>query len=465
MSTTRKSSIGSRVNGTGPAGDAGGLADASVQEAAAVLLTGMAPALVRGLFSPRPRAMKLLSRLNADARAISVLTGLRRKHGRQGIRLLGGRLIVLWEPGAIREVLDHSADTYAANAGAKAKGMSHFQPDALTLSRGAEWRDRRAFNEAVLATRERVHPLGARFVAVVADEVARMPVGRVLEWRDWERLFDLITLRVIFGDHARGEQRLTGLLEELMVEANRLVGLGSNDTYYEFYGALERELRAPEPGSLLAAFADAPHGDRTRVVQQIPHWMFAMRDTLAANAYRALAAVVANPEVERRVRDEMIGADLTDAQAIDGMGYLEGCLHEAMRLWPTTPLLARETIEDATLAGERVPAGTQLLILNVFNHRDPDHVEAAGALKPERWTSGRGRDYRFNHLSNGSQDCPGRPLVLLLGKAVIAQVLSRWSLSLQEPPLPRDGELPAMLDFFRARFSVRPPVGPPVGPR
>ncbi|HKO28593.1 MAG TPA: cytochrome P450 [Solirubrobacteraceae bacterium] len=455
MSATEQQSS-ARVNGVSRPPEPGGLTDASLKEALAVLATGVVPALVRGLFAPRRGAMKLLTRVDADARAISVLTGLRRRHGGEGVRLLGGRLIVLWGADAIREVLDRSAELYASDAGAKAKGMSHFQPDALTLSRGPDWRDRRPFNEVVLASRERVHPDGHRFVEVVADEIDRMPLGQTLEWRDWERLFDLITLRVIFGDRARCDQRLTGLLETLMRQGNRLVGLKPNDTYYELYGALERHVRDAEPGSLLARFTEAPHSDRTRVVQQIPHWMFAMRDTLAANAYRALAAIVSDPAVERRVREDMIGADLSDPRAVDGMGYLGGCLHEAMRLWPTTPLLAREVTHDVALAGEHVPAGTQILILNTFNHRDPDHVEDADHLTPERWRpSSETPDYRFNHLSNGSQDCPGGPLVLLLGKAAIAQMLSRWTLKLEEPALPAGGPMPAMFDFYSARFTAR----------
>ena len=46
-----------------------------------------------------------------------------------------------------------------------------------------------------------------------------------------------------------------------MGEANRLVGLSPSDDYYEFYGRLEQRLRDPEPGSLIARFADAPHTD------------------------------------------------------------------------------------------------------------------------------------------------------------------------------------------------------------
>ena len=432
------------------------LPEASIGESVKFVVNGLAPALVRGLFSPRPKAMKLLTKLDADRRATEVLAGLRRKHGGEGVRLLGGRIVTLWGRDAIAEVLDKSADVYASDSGAKGKGMSHFQPDALTLSRGDEWKDRRAFAEAVLAMSERIHPDGKRFVTVVADEVSRLRIESTLEWSDFETLFDRITLRVVFGDRARDDQELTELLEKLMGEANRLVGLDTNDEYFEFYGAIERHLRDPEPGSLVARIPDAPQTDKTRVTHQIPHWVFAMRDTLGANTFRALAAVVADPDVEKRAREETDGADLTDPQAIDRMRFLEGCLHEAMRLWPTVPLIARETTRETELAGEKLDEGTQVMILNTFNHRDPDDVPNADALDAERWQNGASGDYKFNHLSNGTQDCPGGPLVLLIGKAVIANVLNAHELSLRDPEIEPGEPMPHMLDFFRICFTIRP---------
>jgi cytochrome P450 len=94
------------------------------------------------------------------------------------------------------------------------------------------------------------------------------------------------------------------------------------------------------------------------------------------------------------------------------------------------------------------------MILNTFNHRDPDTVSDADRLRPERWEGGT-RDYRFNHLSNGTQDCPGGPMVLLLGKAVLARMLERFRLTLEEPRLDPGEPLPHMLDFFAARFEAR----------
>jgi cytochrome P450 len=451
MTATRRQS----TEATAAAQPTGGLPSASLPEALSVILTGVLPALVRGLFSPRRSAMKLLTSLDADGRAIRVLSNLRRKHGGEGIKLLAGRIVVVWGQRAITQVLDGSAEAYAGDSGAKAKGMSHFQPDALTLSHGDEWRDRRAFNESVLAAGESLHPFARRFLQVVAGEVERHGARDALAWPDWERLFDHITLRVIFGDRAREDQQLTSLLEELMREANRVVGLGRSDRYYELYGRLERYLLDPGTESLIAQIAHAPQSDRTRIVQQIPHWMFAMRDTLAANAYRALAVIVADPSVQERVCRELAGVDLSDPGAVDALSYLEGCLQEAMRLWPTTPLLARETTREVTLAGERLEPGTQVMLLNVFNHRDPENVEGADRMAPERWSE-PGRDYRFNHLSNGAQDCPGGPLVSLLGKAVLARTLERYSLVLNRPQLRPGAPLPHMLNFYRVRFTATP---------
>ena len=82
--------------------------------------------------------------------------------------------------------------------------------------------------------------------------------------------------------------------------------------------------------------------------------------------------IVADSSVADRVREEIAGGDLRDPSFVDGLKYLEGCLQEAMRLWPTVPLLARETTEPTELAGAEIDEGTQVMILNTFNHRDPE---------------------------------------------------------------------------------------------
>ena len=118
---------------------------------------------------------------------------------------------------------------------------------------------------------------------------------------------------------------------------------------------------------------------------------------------------------------------------------------------------------DHYIGGRRVPSAETFAVFSPIDQRVlghvasglAEHVEDADRLKPERW-SGEERDYRFNHLSNGTQDCPGGALVLLLGKAVLAQLLDRYSLVLQRPEFDNTASLPASFDFYDACFSVRP---------
>ena len=77
-----------------------------------------------------------------------------------------------------------------------------------------------------------------------------------------------------------------------------------------------------------------------------------------------------------------------------------------MRLWPTTPMLVRETVVQTLCTGEAVPLGTQVLILNSFNHRDSERDPWAHSFAPEQWAGGTTNPF-FNHLSSGPQVCRG----------------------------------------------------------
>ena len=128
-----------------------------------------------------------------------------------------------------------------------------------------------------------------------------------------------------------------------------------------------------------------------------------------------------------------------------------------MRLWPTIPILSRETITETDWGGATVPAETQILISNTFNHRDPGRHAFADRFAPEEWTEGSaGEDWSFNHLSHGPQGCPGADLALLVGKAVLASLFRERRISLLEPELDPGKPLPHMLDFFSLRFAIRP---------
>jgi cytochrome P450 len=194
------------------------------------------------------------------------------------------------------------------------------------------------------------------------------------------------------------------------------------------------------------------------VAGQLTHWLFALGDTLAINAYRCLAVLACQTQVRRRVLDELEGARLESGEGVASLRLLEACLHETMRLWPTTPMLSRESVREVDWDGVKVPPGTQFLIVNTFNHRDGEAVADADLFAPDRWIDGGAREDRlFNHFSSGPQGCPGTALALLVGKAMLAVLLRDHELDYEAGPLLDAGKpLPYSLDFFSLRFALTP---------
>jgi cytochrome P450 len=207
----------------------------------------------------------------------------------------------------------------------------------------------------------------------------------------------------------------------------------------------------------VALVAEAPQTPETKPAGQVTHWLFALGDTLAINALRCLAVLVSHGAELERVRDELQHADLSSAGDVAGLKRLEACLNEAMRLWPTTAMLSRETVREVELDGAKVPSGTQLLIVNTFNHRDRAEHEFADRFAPEAWLDGdAAADWSFNHFSHGPQGCPGAGLALFVGQAMLANLLAQREVRLIEPKLDPGRPMPHMLDFFGLRFGLSP---------
>jgi cytochrome P450 len=442
---------------------------ASLLENARLNALVVVPNAVQGIFRRRAPAVRAATAADVDRWAVGLLNGMRRSHegGPVWVRVITDRALLVLSSDDVRRVLEGSPEPFASDPETKRKGMAQFQPDALTISRGALWVNRRRFTEAVLDTGEKRHRLAERFagtadaeaVALLAD-VDATPDGE-LRWEAWHRSWRRLTRRVIFGDGARDDEGLSERLEELMARANSLPS-DPAEGLAGFMAAIERYVGEGEEGSLVSLIAEAPADRETKVAGQLPHWFFALQDTLAINSLRALALIASHPRQRTKVAEELAatagdGPPLTAAQ-VDELDYLEACLEEAMRLWPTTTMLSRETVEEVDWNGETVPAGTQVLIVNTFHHRDPDVVEFADRFYPEAWTKGAARDeWTFNQFSHGPQGCPGAGLALFLGKALGAAVLARRRPSLVEPSLDPERPLPHMLDFFRLRIRLEPP--------
>jgi cytochrome P450 len=408
------------------------------------------PNVIQGLFKKRALPSRVATTLHAEHLGYLLVRDMVRRLGPDPfyVRVAREEALLVHHPDDIKIVLGGSPSPFASDPEAKRNGMTAFQPDALTLSRGDVWRQRRDFAEAVLETGKPLHQLAAAFLTVVEEEAATLAARGTVHWDDINATFQRITRRVVFGDAAAEDTELTETLGSLMSAGNRMPGKPA-EGYDAFVIRIGEYVDAAAPNSLCSLVAAAPTPG-TEAAGQIIHWLFAMGDTLAANLFRTLALLATHREQLAEVRAEVAGADLTDPAAIAGCSYLAGAIQDTMRLWPTTALFGRVTTEDVRFPnGSVVPAGKQVLIYNVFNHRNSDVVGYADRFAPEEWMAGGDAvgNWRFNFFSNGPQGCPGAGLSIFLGQALVAQLTANHDLELHGASL-TPGKLPHGLDIY-----------------
>ncbi|KAA8517013.1 hypothetical protein F0562_017169 [Nyssa sinensis] len=160
-------------------------------------------------------------------------------------------------------------------------------------------------------------------------------------------------------------------------------------------------------------------------------------DTSAITTEWALAELVNHPHNMEKAREEIdsvIGKDRLVAESdIANLPYLQAIVKETLRLHPTGPLIVRESSEDCTIAGYKIPAKTRLFVNVWAIGRDPNHWDNPLEFQPERFVSEEGSgksqlDVRGQHFhllpfGSGRRGCPGTSLALQVIQTTLAAMI------------------------------------------
>ncbi|MEO6744251.1 MAG: cytochrome P450 [Caldimonas sp.] len=212
--------------------------------------------------------------------------------------------------------------------------------------------------------------------------------------------------------------------------------------------ARERIAREPErrehPRNLLEAMINAADEggsglDDRDVAGNVLVMLLAGEDTTANTLAWLIHFLHANPEVERRARDEVMGLAPDPAsytpETIGALDYVEACAMETMRLKPVAPILPVQAIADTVVAGIEVPAETM-----IFSLMRRDALAAANFaepldFQPERWLAGSPTATLTSAkrismpFGAGPRICPGRYLALMEMKMAIAMLLASFEIA------------------------------------
>ncbi|KAH9300133.1 hypothetical protein KI387_011716, partial [Taxus chinensis] len=171
----------------------------------------------------------------------------------------------------------------------------------------------------------------------------------------------------------------------------------------------------------------------------------AATDTTAVTMEWALAALLQHPHILNKAQQELdthIGRERVMEEAdVRELKYLQAIVKETLRLYPAAPLLLpHEAIEDCSVGGYHVSAGTRLLVNAWAIHRDPAVWERPAEFEPERFFKGgssgeidvKGQDFELIPFGSGRRMCAGMSLALNVVTYTLGRLLQSFDWSLPE---------------------------------
>ncbi|KAL9892775.1 cytochrome P450 4c3 [Glossina fuscipes] len=171
--------------------------------------------------------------------------------------------------------------------------------------------------------------------------------------------------------------------------------------------------------------------------EEVDTFMFEGHDTTSAAISWTLFLLGCHPEYQERVVEELesiFGDDRESPATMKNlldMRYLECCIKDALRLFPSVPMMGRSIGEDVQIGEYLVPAGTTAIIMTYMLHRNPRVFPKPEQFNPDNFLPencvGR-HPFAYIPFSAGPRNCIGQKFAILEEKAVISTVLRKFKI-------------------------------------
>jgi len=180
-------------------------------------------------------------------------------------------------------------------------------------------------------------------------------------------------------------------------------------------------------------------------------------DTSAGTIEWALSFLLNNPDILEKASTEIedkIGEQnrLIEESDLNELPYLNKIIKETLRMCPPSRLNPpRESSEECTIGGFRIPRGTMLMVNTWAIQNDPELWPEPTKFKPERWGDRDVDGFLFFPFGFGRRRCPGEGLAVRVIGLVLGSLIQcfEWE---------RDGE--EMVDMTEGSGLTAPKALP-----
>jgi cytochrome P450 len=264
------------------------------------------------------------------------------------------------------------------------------------------------------------------FGAEVADAAER--VGKAMEVVT-ERFIANASLAMLFRFDipvflARGEWRA-------IRELNEIIG-----------GIIRKRRSSDQPREdlldmlLRARDADGNPMSDGQVRDEAMTLFLAGHETTAIALSWACYLIAQDPHIEAKLAEELqtvLGGRVPTPEDLPRLRYTEMVLKETMRLYPAVWGIGRRALQDCELGGYRVPAGSNIFILQWRTQRDPRFFPDPERFNPERWRedpvrSGKIPRFAYFPFGGGPRVCVGASFAMMEATLLLAMIQQRFHL-------------------------------------
>ncbi|CAB3362144.1 Hypothetical predicted protein [Cloeon dipterum] len=168
---------------------------------------------------------------------------------------------------------------------------------------------------------------------------------------------------------------------------------------------------------------------------QVSTFMFAGHDTVTTASCWVLFILGTYPEFQNKVMDELHQVFGSSGRAptmndLAEFKFLERCIKETLRLYPSVPFFERHLREDVHFHDGRIAPAGVTASFNVFAiHRNPENYPDPERFNPDRFlpenSAGR-HPYSYIPFSAGPRNCIGQKFAMLEIKVVVSTILRHF---------------------------------------